>query len=66
MNVTVNGEPRELPDGATVAALLVALALEPVGVAVEVNQQIVRRAHHADRRLAPGDKIEVVTFVGGG
>ncbi|HJK99597.1 MAG TPA: sulfur carrier protein ThiS [Polyangiaceae bacterium LLY-WYZ-14_1] len=66
MRIEVNGEPRELPDAATVAELLQELALEGALVAVERNQAIVPRAHHADTRLADGDRVEVVRFVGGG
>jgi sulfur carrier protein len=62
----INGEPREVPDGATVAGLLASLAIEPVGVAVEVNKEIVRRVRHAEHQLRPDDRIEIVTFVGGG
>jgi sulfur carrier protein len=62
----INGEPREVPDDATVAGVLASLSIEPTGVAVEVNQQIVRRARHAEHHLRPDDRIEIVTFVGGG
>ncbi|HEX4622024.1 MAG TPA: sulfur carrier protein ThiS, partial [Myxococcaceae bacterium] len=51
---------------ATVAGLLASLSIEPTGVAVEVNQQIVRRARHAEHHLRHDDRIEIVTFVGGG
>jgi sulfur carrier protein len=66
VQVWVNGEAREVPEGATVAALLQALALGGPGVAVEVNQEVVRRARHAEHALAAGDRVEIVTFVGGG
>jgi sulfur carrier protein len=62
----INGEPREVPDGATVAGLLTSLSIEPTGVAVEVNKEIIRRARHAEHQLRPDDRIEIVTFVGGG
>lgn len=65
--LVVNGEPRRLPGPApTVAALVASLALGERRVAVEVNGEVVPRAEHAARRLAPGDRVEVVTFVGGG
>jgi thiazole synthase len=65
--LTVNGEPRALdPARATVALLLDDLALGGRRVAVEVNGEVVPRAEHATRRLAAGDRVEVVTFVGGG
>lgn len=66
MKLYVNGEPREVEAGLTVAALLEALVVPKTGVAVEVNREIVRRAQHASHRLSPEDRVEVVTFVGGG
>lgn len=64
--VLVNGQPRRLPHGSTVADLLVAMALKPAQVAVERNKQIVRRADHGATLLEAGDRLEVVTFFGGG
>lgn len=66
MKLTVNGEPRELPDGATVADLVADLGLADVRLAVELNRAVVPRAEHAHRALADGDAVEIVTFVGGG
>jgi sulfur carrier protein len=66
VRVWVNGEPREVEDGTTLAGLLTELALSGPGVAVEVNAEVVRRARHAEHQLAPGDRVEIVTFVGGG
>lgn len=66
MQVEVNGEAREVPEGTTVASLLALLAIKAERVAVELNQQVIRRAQHADTRLAPRDRVEIVTFVGGG
>jgi sulfur carrier protein len=66
MQVSVNGEPRRLPDDATVAVLLAALGRGGRRVAVERNGEIVPRSRHADTRLADGDRIEVVVAVGGG
>jgi sulfur carrier protein len=64
--VTVNGERRELPAGSTVADLVAALGLKPTQVAVERNKELVRRPDHATTALADGDRLEVVTFFGGG
>lgn len=64
--VVVNDEARELPAGTTVADLIGALGLKPTQVAVERNRQIVRRADHATVVLLAGDRLEVVTFFGGG
>ena len=64
--LTVNGEPRRVPAPATVADLLHGLGLDPRTVVVELNRNIVRRQHVADTRLADGDVVELVHFVGGG
>lgn len=66
MRVEVNGEPRELAEGTTVGALVRQLALAPDRLAVELNREVVRRAHWDATRLSEGDKIEIVHFVGGG
>jgi thiamine biosynthesis protein ThiS len=49
-----------------VAGLLIALKLEQQRVAVELNEAVVPRRQHADTTLQPGDRLELVTFVGGG
>jgi len=66
MRITVNGEARDVPDRTTVARLLEMLSTAGGPVAVEVNREIVPRSLHADRALAEGDEIEIVTLVGGG
>jgi thiamine biosynthesis protein ThiS len=66
LQVWVNGESRRLPAGATVADLVQQLGLRPQQVAVERNRQLVRRQDHAATRLQDGDRLEVVTFFGGG
>lgn len=66
MRIQVNGEPRELPDGITVVALLQQLGVASGPVAVERNAQIVPRAEHVSTVLRDGDQVEVVQFVGGG
>jgi sulfur carrier protein len=66
VEITVNGRPREAPTGTSIAALLAELELDSRQVAVEVNLELIPRGLHAERRLEPGDEIEVVTLVGGG
>ncbi len=66
IEVTLNGEPREVAPGTSVAELVAALGLTPAQVAVERNKEIVRRADHASTTLQPGDRLEIVTFFGGG
>lgn len=64
--ILCNGQPRQTATGTTVTALLAELGLEPKFVAVEVNLELVPRARHAERVLCEGDKLEIVTLVGGG
>jgi thiamine biosynthesis protein ThiS len=64
--ITVNGEPRPLPEAMSVAGLLAALGLDGRKVAVERNEAIVPRSAYADTVLAPGDSLEIVHFIGGG
>lgn len=66
MQIELNGEPRDLPDGLDVAGLLALLDLGGRRVAVEVNREIVPRGDHAGHRLQPGDRVEVVQAIGGG
>jgi len=66
IDVVINGQPRQLPDGTTVAAMIGELGLAGKPVAVERNREVVPRAQHATTVLASGDRIEVVAFVGGG
>ena len=65
MTVVVNGDERELSDGASVTALLAVLNLTPDKVAVELNRRLLRSDKY-DTALKEGDVLEVVTFVGGG
>lgn len=66
MNITVNGQSREVPDGATAAELVELLELTGRRLAMEVNGEIVPRSRHGDHLLAAGDRIEIVHAVGGG
>ena len=66
MQIFVNGEPREIEDGASVLTLVQALTDDPRGMAIERNREIVPKSRHADTVLQPGDQLEVVQFVGGG
>ena len=66
MTLHLNGEPREFPDGLTVAALVAHLGMKPDRVAVELNLEIVPRANWETTTLKDGDRLEVVHFVGGG
>ncbi len=66
MKVFVNGDAEELSDDATVGALVEKFKLVPKRVAVEVNREIVPRTSYDQTPLHDGDRVEVVTFVGGG
>jgi sulfur carrier protein len=66
MEVRVNGEIREVPEGATVLLLLNALQLEPGRVAVELDREIVKQTDWAATVLRSGAQLEIVQFVGGG
>lgn len=66
LEIIVNGQPRTIAAGATVADLLRELGMNDRPVAVERNRDVVPRAEHADCRLENGDRLELVTFVGGG
>ena len=66
MELTINGERRDVADASTVEELLVVLQLDPRAVVVERNREIVRRPAVAATPVAAGDVIEIVHFVGGG
>ncbi len=64
--ITLNGEPRRLAAGTSIAGLVESLALPAGRVAVERNRTIVPRSDWAATGLADGDELEIVHFVGGG
>ena len=66
LSLTVNGEPRRIAAGASIADLVTQLGLNPAKVAVERNAIIVPRSTLAAVALADGDVLEIVHFVGGG
>jgi thiamine biosynthesis protein ThiS len=66
MQITVNGEARTVDDAMTVADLITLFQLTPQRVAVEINARLVRRATFAETPLRAGDRVEIVTLVGGG
>jgi sulfur carrier protein len=66
MQIQVNGELRGCPNGATVADLLRDLAITTERVAVELNLEILDRQHFEQRRLKEGDRVEILSFIGGG
>ncbi len=64
--IQVNGEPREVAEGSSVRKLLDDLGVTQPHVAVELNLEVVPRAQHTATQLRDGDRLEVVTLVGGG
>ncbi len=66
MQVTVNGETREIPAQTTAAQLIEILGLSGEKLAMEVNLDIVPRSRLAEHVLAEGDRIEIVRAIGGG
>jgi len=66
LQIEVNGKSREVSAGTSVADLLTELELDGRLVVVELNRQIVRRTERNEVGLQPGDRIEIVHFVGGG
>lgn len=66
IDIVINGQPRPVNEGTTVAGLISELGLAGRPVAVERNREVIPRAQHASTVLAAGDRLEVVTFVGGG
>jgi sulfur carrier protein len=66
MMVKINGDPREVPDGLNVTALLDHLKMRTDRVAIERNLDILPRALWNETQLQPNDTFEIVHFVGGG
>ena len=66
VRITLNGEPHELAEPLTITRLLDTLEIDPRRVAVEHNLAIVKRATYDSTTVQPGDRIEIVNFVGGG
>ena len=66
MQISVNGEDLRFEGVTDVAALVAKLGLDTRKVAVERNLEIVPRSAYAATPLADGDRIEIVTFIGGG
>lgn len=66
MKIILNGEPHELDGDATVGSLLDGLKLHDQRVAVMVNDAVIRKPQRASAQLREGDKVEIITMVGGG
>lgn len=66
MKVTVNGQERELPAGTSVRSLIEQMGLARQACAAEVNKELVPRREHESRAIKDGDRVELVSLVGGG
>ena len=66
ISISVNGEPRAVPAGLTVLALLEAIGVDAERVAVELDCSILRREKWPSTPVEEGARLEIVQFVGGG
>jgi sulfur carrier protein len=66
MQITLNGESRDIAPGTTVSALLALAGYGGRKVAVEVNLEVVPRSRHDQHALADGDRVEIIHAIGGG
>jgi sulfur carrier protein len=66
MQISLNGESREIPDGCTAQQLIELLDLVGRRLAMEVNREIVPRSRFDAHQLQPGDEVEIVHAIGGG
>lgn len=66
MRIQVNGEAREVGDKLTLPELIASLSLKPEQIAIELNQEVIRRVEWQATILREDDKVEIVHFVGGG
>jgi thiamine biosynthesis protein ThiS len=66
MTITLNGDPHEITQPLSVAALLEQLEIDARRVAVELNLTVVKKAAYQSAIVKDGDEVEIVNFVGGG
>ena len=66
MTITVNGKRMDVDDAISIDGLLAQLGVPREFTAVAVNRDVARRDDFATRRLAPGDRVEIVRPMGGG
>lgn len=66
INVVINGDQREIPEGRNITDLLESLGLHPRLIVVEYNREILDRENFSSTEVREGDALELVHFVGGG
>lgn len=66
MEVKINGDLKEVREGMSISNLLTEMNMPPIGIAVELNREIIPRSSHESTVLKEGDVLEIVKMVGGG
>lgn len=66
MQITINGERRELTQDYTISEMLKNLELPVERIAIELNKQVVRRRDWENVKIKDADAVEIIYFVGGG
>lgn len=64
--IKINGEAREVDSGSTLTELLAALQVNPKGIAVELNKEVVPKSLHHETTIKENDTIEIIRMTGGG
>ncbi len=66
MEISLNGEPRQIEEGMTLQGLVGTLQLPDRALAIAVNRKVITRAKWPEVVLQPGDRVELVRAIGGG
>tara|TARA_B100000900_G_C20299763_1_gene601675 strand:+ start:80 stop:280 length:201 start_codon:yes stop_codon:yes gene_type:complete len=66
MNILLNNKPEKLFDGFTIKKLLEQKKIQNKYFAVEINRKIIPKSNHDTHIIKDGDKIEIITAIGGG
>ncbi len=64
--VKINGEAREVDESVTLTELLATLAINPKGIAVELNREVIPKSLHPKTTIKENDQIEIIRMTGGG
>lgn len=66
IKIKLNGKDKEINDRINVSRFLEELKINPEGVVVELNLQVLNKAKYGATNLKTGDNVEIINFVGGG
>ncbi|WP_457639148.1 sulfur carrier protein ThiS [Persephonella sp.] len=66
MKIILNGEEREVKEGITISQLIQELGIKAPNYAVAVGMEVIPKSEYSTYSLKEGDRVEIVTFVGGG